>query len=132
MRKSLLILALGLFTLTASASPDRCRTRLLGHGDVDSAAFSLNADEVFGQRDFGRDYLAEAIFAVRALLEDVKCSRNDINFGQGPLGRSHSKCRLIVNHAPQSAACYIESNLGYFFVTQDYLNNINIVYNRWD
>lgn len=28
--------------------------------------------------------------------------------------------------------CLIETNLGYFVITPDYLDNLNIIYNRWD
>lgn len=132
MKKLFTLIGLICLTLNSYASKDQCREKLLGNFSENSAAFTLDSDEVFQERDFGRDYLAKGIFTIRALLKKVKCKRNDINFAKGPFGKSQSRCRLLVPHAPQSATCYIESSLGYFFITQDYLNNINIVYNRWD
>jgi hypothetical protein len=108
-----------------------CRHVLLGQGRFDSAQFSYDVDQ-FETRDYGRDYLARAIASIRYLIDQNGCAPRAVNFGDGPLGRSISKCQAISPRHPHSVACYIETNLGYFFVTWDMLENVNITFNRWD
>ncbi|MAF78089.1 MAG: hypothetical protein CME63_14210 [Halobacteriovoraceae bacterium] len=127
------ILALGLLILLSqaiNASPKDCIDNLMINSNVDSYNFSIHGDDV--DRDFGRDYLAEAIYTIRILLDRNGCSQNDVNFGQGPHGRSHSRCSKLVGNQDHSRVCYVETNLGYFFVTRDLLDNFNISYARWD
>lgn len=127
------IIALGLLVLLSQAihaSPKECIDNLMFYANRDSYQFTVADDAV--DRDFGRDYLAEAIYSIRILLDKHRCSQNDVNFGQGPHGRSHSKCTNIVAGEDQSRVCYVETNLGYFIVTRDLLDTFNIVYSRWD
>lgn len=42
------------------------------------------------------------------------------------------KCNHIIKEQPESEVCYVRSNIGYFIISQDYLENINIVFNRFD
>lgn len=129
--KSLIALALLVFLSQGlQAGANDCIDTLMGNNPNDSSTFVLHSDDI--SRDFGRDYLAEAIFTVRVLLDREGCSRSDINFGKGPHGRSHSRCSKIIRNQEHTRVCYIESNLGYFFVTKDLLENINITYSRWD
>ncbi len=126
-------LALSLLFLTLSfnthASPQKCLAKLTVNFSQDSHSFTLYADEV--QPNFGKDYLAEAIYAIRMVANKIGCSRRDINFGEGPLGRSQSHCSRL-NGEGHSRLCYVETNLGYFFVSRDMLKNYIITFNRWD
>ncbi len=127
------LFALGLLILLSQglqASTRDCITTLSANGELDSVNYTLHADDV--DRDFGRDYLAEAIYTIRALIAQEGCSRSDINFGQGPHGRSHSRCTKVIRNQEHTRVCYVETNLGYFFLTKDLLENINITYSRWD
>lgn len=127
------ILALGLLPLLAQsihASPKECIENLMFYANRDSYQFTVANDAV--DRNFGKDYLAESIYAIRILLDKHRCSQNDINFGRGPQGRSHSKCSTIIANEDQTRVCYVETNLGYFLVSQDLLDTFNIIYARWD
>jgi hypothetical protein len=127
------LLALGLLillSLTINASPKDCIDELMMDASADSYNFSLHSD--FVDRDFGNDYLAEAIYTIRVLLDQNGCSQNDVNFGSGPHGRSHSRCSKLISNLDHTRVCYVETNLGYFFVTRDLLDTFNISYSRWD
>jgi hypothetical protein len=41
-------------------------------------------------------------------------------------------CREIMPGNPSSQVCYLESKVGYFFVTMDMLDHYFVTYNRWD
>lgn len=127
------ILALGLLVLLSQAihaSPRECRENLMFYSNRDSYQFSVANDAI--DRDFGRDYLAQAIYAIRILLDKHRCSPKDINFGRGAHGTSHSKCSNIIANEDQTRVCYVETNLGYFLVSQDLLDTFNVIYSRWD
>ena len=127
------LLALGLLILLSqaiNASPKDCIDNLMIDSNVDSYNFNIHNDDVL--RDFGKDYLAEAIYTIRILLDKNGCSQNDVNFGRGPHGRSHSKCTEVIPSNEHTRVCYVETNLGFFFVTRDLLDTYNISYSRWD
>lgn len=129
--KSIIALAaLILLSQGVQASPKDCASRLFSGSNLDSVNYSINSDEI--NRDFGRDHLASAIYTIRILIEDKGCSQSDINFGKGPLGRSRSRCTKLVGNQDHTRVCYVETNLGYFFLTTDFLETVNITYSRWD
>ena len=96
-----------------------------------SQNFSLDLNE-YDAPSFGRDYLAQAIFVVKKVINNEGCSRQDINFGKGPFGRSHSRCQFVQPGMHSSLSCYVESNLGYFQISYDYLGMANVFFSRWD
>ena len=129
--KSIIALAaLILLSQGVQASPKNCITRLMSGSNVDSVNYNIHSDDI--DRDFGKDYLAQAIYTIRVLIDDKGCSQADINFGKGPLGRSRSRCTKIVGNQDHTRVCYVETNLGYFFLTTDLLDTVNITYSRWD
>lgn len=113
------------------ASGRQCLARLTQDYTLDSRSFHLNLDEI-QVRDFGRDYVAQAISLVRVVVGLNGCSQQDINFGQSLLGRSKHSCRELVQGRELSRVCYIETNLGGFVVTYDYLDHAYVVFKRWD
>lgn len=121
------------FSLTsvAQASPDSCYDAFTEGHTQDSRTFSVSLGDL-SMRDYGRDYQAEAIFVIRELAKELGCSRKDLNFGQGAHGRSKHRCGTILPGRAHTAVCYIETNLGYFFLTKDFLDKANVIYNRWD
>lgn len=130
--KSLIALAFLVFLSQGVQASDKsdCIDILLDGDTQDTYNYSMHSDDV--DRDFGKDYLAEAIYTIRLLIDRQGCSKGDINFGNGPHGKSHSRCTKVVGHQENSRVCYVETNLGYFFLTKDFLDNINITYSRWD
>lgn len=132
MTKLLLPLLLALtFVTNVEASPERCYEKLTDGFTQDSRSFSVNLDDL-NMRDYGRDYQAEAIFIIRALVKELGCSKKDLNFGKGIDGRSKHSCRQLVPGRNHTTVCYIETQLGYFFVSKDFLENANVTYARWD
>lgn len=129
--KSLIALGFLIFlTQGVQASPKDCIAILMGGEVRDTYSFSMHTDDL--NRDFGTDHLATAIYAIRQLLDREGCSPTDINFGKGPHGRSHSRCTKIIRNQDHTRVCYVETNLGYFFITKDLLDNLNMLYSRWD
>ena len=108
-----------------------CIDRLTnGHNDnTTSARYNL---QNLNLRDYGRDYLAQAIAVIRVHVKELGCSKKSINFGKGPWGRSQSRCTLVARGVESSRVCYVESNLGYFLVSTGFLDDMTVVYNRWD
>lgn len=118
------------FSVRADSSV-QCLEILTHDNAIDSFAYSLNVDEI-NDRYFGNDHLASAIHYIKAVLEIKGCSRADVNFGRGALGRSKSRCQHLFPGIPTSLSCYVETNLGYFFVTRDLMTKVHVVYSRWD
>ncbi|MBT3235178.1 MAG: hypothetical protein HN353_04445 [Bdellovibrionales bacterium] len=135
MRKQLsiffLVLVISVGWSNLYASRMSCELILSGNHSQNSSMYSLDMDNL-GDRDWGRDYLGLAFHSIRHLLQQQGCERSDINFGKGPFGQAKSKCLYLVRDHQASHVCYVESNIGYFFLTWDMLTGINIVYNRWD
>lgn len=44
----------------------------------------------------------------------------------------HASCHRFRRNDPESEICYIETKYGYFFITKDYMENINVIYSRLD
>lgn len=42
------------------------------------------------------------------------------------------KCGQAIKGNSNTEICYGEGDRGYFLVSKDYLDNINIIFNRWD
>lgn len=128
-----LMLALALFfSLEASAGKETCISKLTYDYAVDSRSFKVDTDNMIVLGD-ERDYLAQAISIVRGTLDLHGCDgRADINFGHGPLGRTKSSCRKLIRGRDYSLSCYVESDLGFFFVTKDLQTNAFVVFSRWD
>ena len=129
MKNILIISMLAIFSSVSFAS--ECMDRLTNNNMRDSLTISLDIDEI-NDRYFGRDYLASAIHYIKAALEIKGCSRDEINFGRGALGRSKSRCQFLAPGIPTSLSCYVETNLGYFFVTRDLGTKVHMTYSRWD
>lgn len=129
--KQFSLLVLALLTLNTFANDKECRQILSNNGYDDSTHYVIDSDEV-EPKDFGRDYLAESIYFIRHLIEREGCNKHAINFGRGSRGRSSSRCKNIVDDMPNSLSCYVETNLGYFFVTRDFLTKVHVIFNRWD
>lgn len=44
----------------------------------------------------------------------------------------NSNCRNILPNADHTRVCAVETNHGYFILTKDMLDGVNIIFNRWD
>lgn len=131
MRKLLLAITI-MASANIMAAANTCLAKLTYDFSIDSRAFKVDTDNinVIGNEN---DYLAQGISIVRGVLDLHGCDgQDDINFGHGPLGRTKSSCEKLVRSRGYSLTCYIESNLGFFFVTRDLQTNAFVVFSRWD
>jgi hypothetical protein len=118
-------------TLIASANEQHCRALLTSQFSRDSRYVTYHMDDL-NVPDYGKDYLAHSLKTIRLFIERLGCHPRDINFGQGAQGVAHSRCETIVRQTENSRMCYVESNLGYWFVHKDFVDNIHIMFHRWD
>jgi len=129
MKNILIISVLAMWTSLVSAN--ECLDTLTNNNMRDSLAISIDIDEI-NDRYFGNDHLASAIHYIKAALELKGCSRDEINFGRGAFGRSKSRCQFLAPGVITSLSCYVETNLGYFFVSRDLGTKVHLTYSRWD
>ncbi len=131
MRTLIIALIAGL-SFNVFADKNSCLEKLTYNFSVDSRAFKLDTDSI-NITAHENDHLAISIEMIRALLNFSGCDgRTDINFGWGPLGRTSSSCKALVGKRENSQVCYIETDLGYFFVTNDLQTTAHIIFSRWD
>lgn len=119
------------FPIAAQASSTECLETLTHDNSIDSFSYTLNVDEI-NDRYFGNDHLASAIHYIKIVLNKKGCSRADVNFGRGAFGRSKSRCQYLAPGIATSLSCYVETNLGFFFITRDLMTHVHVVYSRWD
>ncbi len=129
MKKILTALVLTL-SLNSWASPQTCIDRITMDNTVDSASITFIADDY----EFENDHVGDAYNLVRLFVSRKGCGKKDLRFTGGPdSGRSGKAiCRPIAKGRPHSQVCYIESNIGYFFVARDMVSGATVIYNRWD
>ncbi len=120
--KVLLIIASLLVSLAASADHD-CYRRALNNFSVDSMAFQINSEEAVAMFEDRPD---KAVYSVvRSLEQQIGCSEKSFELAE-------VSCKEIVPGNLLSSICYVESQHGYFFISMDMMESINVVFNRWD
>lgn len=120
-----------LLSLSTFASPVECTKLLTNDFELSSRPFSLNVDTIDTNIP-ETDRLAHAHKIVREVIKSVGCEHKDINFAKSPTGTSKSKCSLLSPGRTASMSCYVESNIGFFFVMWDMNQTANVIYNIWD
>ena len=110
----------------------RCQSLLLDGFNEDSKSFQVKEADFVNNIDFGKDYVRRAFFLVRELLKSEGCNISKLKFNKGFSGNSENHCRKIHPEVEESRVCFIQSNIGYFFLMDDLLGHTNITYNRWD
>ena len=113
------------------ATPAECMKKITNDFSETTTFTNIDLNQL-ELRDYGKDYLAQAIAVIRVYGDQQGCERADINFGKGPNGRSYSRCRLVERYSPHSRSCYVETNIGYFMVTKNLGDNMHLVFNLWD
>ncbi len=108
-----------------------CIKKLTYDLNVDSRAFKINTDEI--DNDYENNHLEEAVALIRVTLELNGCNSNAaINFAKTPTGRAKSRCVEVIPGHEYSMSCYVESNMGFFFVNKDLQTDAYVIYSRWD
>lgn len=64
------------------------------------------------------------------LALEKNCDTTKIDFNLQDNKQSY--CTLVAPKNPNSLTCYLETNIGFFFVTQDFMDNAFVIWNRWD
>ncbi|PIK16154.1 hypothetical protein [Halobacteriovorax sp. JY17] len=107
----------------ASANLD-CDRVLTSDYSVDSQSFKLNEFDL--ESDFEVSAVAFAREAVTKLYSNLGCEE----LKQKSL--QTATCSEVIKGVSTSKVCYLENKQGYFLVSKDMMENINILYNRWD
>ena len=130
--KTLFVLVFAFLLSTAIfASTDNCRNRLTDNLQNNSKTFVVDLDALDITAPVA-DKMGQAVQIVRSLVEKNECTRSDMSFGQGAEGVSKSRCSFVVPERTASLVCYLETNLGYFFVHWDMGHVANVTFNLWD
>lgn len=110
--------------ISASSFAD-CASALTNQFTKDSTAFQLSEDEV--DYEIPRATTMFAKQAVIALQQKLGCQLEKVaeQF-------ANANCQEVVPGISLSNVCYVEGRSGYFLVSVDMLENINIVFNRFD
>ena len=102
---------------------DDCYWKLLSaNGSSDSSHFQLNISHIAANENEVMDEQT-AINAAQFVAKSVDC-HEDLKIGT-------VDCKKPFKHVPET--CLVEpSGLGgYFLVTKDYVDNVNVTFNRW-
>lgn len=100
-----------------------CYRRVLNDFTVDSRSFQFYSESVTHLFEDKPELGAQA--SIELLEDHLNCSKKSLN----PV---EITCKEIVPGNYMSRVCYAENKNGYFFITLDLMENINLVFNRWD
>jgi hypothetical protein len=115
MKKLVLALVCLVVSVTSQANPD-CYTKLL-KGGTDSVVHQMNNSNTSEGSLQGMTYKG-----LTTLLRNCGCDATIKKIQCGEAVRGNNLTEV----------CYVESNWGYFLVNKDYLDNLNVIFNRWD
>jgi len=116
MKKLMMALVCLVVSVSANAETD-CYQRLLRGGN-DSVVHQMNVGDISPAYTLR----SMTITGLYNLLTNCGCK---------PIIKK-VQCGEAVKGNDLTEVCYAESNFGYFLVNRDYLDNINIIFNRWD
>jgi len=125
MNKLFLVVVLGIFlgmSQAVSANID-CNRSLLDNFSRDSKSFQIYNEEVAAAFEEGGEFASKE--AIRLLGQSLGCDDK----GLSPVEVS---CNEMIPGNPISKVCYAQGRDGFYFVSVDMMDNINIVFNRWD
>lgn len=106
---------------TDSLAVTNCLSNLSKYRD--SHAFTLPGNERAG------DPLKFAKKMIETALSPY-CEASVIEFNLKD--QSQNGCMTVVPRNPTSFVCYLETNVGFFFVTSDFMDSTFVIWNRWD
>ena len=118
------VVAIFVVIFSASSNANDCYERLTANYSRDSQAFQLSEEGV--DYSIERQTAQFAQSAVIALQEKLGCQF------EKSAAEYKSDCKEIVPGVSMSRVCYVSTDVGYFLVSVDMLENINIVFNRFD
>lgn len=102
-----------------------CNRSLLDNFSRDSKSFQIYSEEVSEAFDERAEYASKE--AIHLLGQSLGCADDD-----EALNPVEISCHEMISGNPISKVCYAEGLNGFFFVSVDMMDNLNIVFNRWD
>jgi len=117
---------------SASVSLDCYDSFFENYEILDSKSFVIGDEELVS--DFEEEPISYVKEAILGVVEKAPGCQKVVNQEMNkamPLDLKVA-CRELVPGKSYSQSCFAESSLGYFFVNQDMLGNVNVIFNRWD
>ena len=122
MKKLIVFVVVSLLSV-ANVSANDCYRKALNDFSSDSAAYQFYDEDI--SADFEDNGEKAAVAAIRLLENQLGCEKEAFRV-------ESVACKEIVPGNSLSKACYAESNLGFFFVSVDMMERVNLVFNRFD
>ncbi len=120
-----LISFLLIFSLSAPImAVDNCVQVLSNDHSNDSRSFQVYDMDM--EKDFDESPEEYSLEALNSLLSKLGCE------SMSEKVEGEVVCNEIMPGNSFSKVCYVENELGYFFISKDMLDSVNIIYNRWD
>ena len=116
MKTVVLILLIAISSFARTTNSD-CYQQLL-KGDIDSATHQVNVSHLI--RD--TSLKAMALLGISEVLRKAECKPQYLRV----------QCGRAIKENALTDMCYAETKWGYFLVNKDYLDNLNVIFNRWD
>lgn len=113
--RTILLNFLMIFAFNAQAD---CYEKLT-KGYQDSAFFTTHSSYVYSNANESLDELM-ATNAVNKILKDLACDKQ--------VKSSQMECANVL----RTTLCRIDTQEGYFLITKDYVDTVNLIFNRWD
>jgi len=125
MKKLISIFILSSIIFSNSASANDCFQVLSNDFADDSRAFQVADYEL--ESDYEESPALYSIEALDKLYSKIGCIPSVSEKSAVSIS-----CNEIVPGNFYSNVCYVENEYGYFFVSKDMLDSVNIIFNRWD
>jgi hypothetical protein len=103
---------------------DNCYQLLSNDYASDSRSFQVADYEL--EKDFDESPEEYSLEALDGLLKKLGCDSKSQKV------ESEVACHEVMPGNSYSRVCYVENELGYFFISKDMLDSVNIIFNRWD
>jgi hypothetical protein len=100
-----------------------CDEKLLNGFSADSALHQVHIDDF--ESEFTTLDAAVAQEAVALVREQLGCTELLV-IDPG------TRCTEVGEDAPWSTTCYVSTELGYYLVSADFVETVNVLFNRWD
>lgn len=123
-----MLLALVLLLPMLSVQANECYMKFVEEGNLDSRSFQIDDQNI--SSDFDDDSISFSKEAIVQVAKSLGCAQSDLGFDNKNMGGE--SCQELIPGKSFSKICYVESDVGYFMVSKDMLDHVNIIYNRWD
>ncbi|EQC50435.1 hypothetical protein [Bacteriovorax sp. DB6_IX] len=115
---------------SASVSLDCYDSFFENYQILDSKSFVVHDDIL--DADFEENPVSYVKEAILNVVEKAPGCQKGSNGNKAVPMDLEVSCKELVPGKSYSRSCFAESSLGYFFVNQDMLGNVNVIFNRWD